>query len=112
MLLINNITNDAAQQSTLTGIPGLQIGMLLRYMPRIQRWIFNINYNNFTVNGLAVVASPNILRQWKNIIPFGIACTCAGGLDPFRIDDFSNGVANLYLLNSDDIAAVETEFFT
>lgn len=111
MLYINKITNDASQQLTLTGIPGLQIGMTLRFMPRIAQWIMGVSYNSFDVEGITVVASLNLLRPWRNVIPFGISCIRADGLDPYSIDDFANQIANLYLLDSTDIAAVETEWF-
>lgn len=111
MLYINNLTNDASQQLTLTGIPGVQIGVTLQFMPRIQRWIMGITYNNFVAQGIAVVSSPNFLRQFQNIIPFGMSCLRADGLDPYQIDDFQNQVANIYLLDSVDVATVEEEWF-
>ena len=111
MLYINQITNDASQQLTLTGIPGLQIGFGLQYYPRSQRWQASITYNNFTLDTIAVVSSLNILRQWRNVIPFGICCISADGLDPYQINDFANGNANLYLLDAADLATIEAEWY-
>lgn len=107
MLQINNLTNDAYQQFTLTGIPGTQIICSLQYMPRIQRWVMGVQSGDVSVQGIFVVESPNFLRQWKNLFNFGIACTSTVGLDPYTLDDFSNQIMSLYLLNSDDVASIE-----
>lgn len=112
MFYINKIINAASQQLTLTGIPNVQIGMTLQYMPRIQQWNMGITYGDTIINGILVKCSVNILRQWKNNLPFGIACIRADGLDPYALDDFQDQLANLYLLNSDEVITVENDWFT
>ncbi len=112
MLYINKITNDASQQLILTGIPGIQITMTMRFMPRIQQWMAGFSYGTFSAQGIPVLGNLNILRQWKNVIPFGISCVCKNGLDPYTVDDFANNAADLFLLNSDDIAQIEADWFT
>lgn len=111
MLYINKITNAANQQLLLTGIPNLQINMTLRFMPRIQQWIVGVDDGTNSIQGISVVTGPNILRQWKNILSYGIACLRTDGLDPYQINDFSGQVANLYLLDAMDVAQVEQDFF-
>jgi hypothetical protein len=112
MLYINKITNDASQELILTGIPGISINLSLQFLPRVQQWIMGVTYNEQSIQGLSIVAGLNILRQWKNIIPFGISCVCPDGLDPYQIGDFANDRALLFLLNSDDVAQVEADWFT
>jgi hypothetical protein len=112
MLYINQITNDASQSLILTGIPGIEITMTLTYMPRIQQWIMGIDDGTNSIQGISVLNSPNILRQWKNILSYGISCVTLNSLDPYQITDFADQVANLFLLNAADVAAVEAEFFT
>lgn len=111
MLQINGLTNDAMQQFVLNGIPGVSVNVLLRFMPRIQIWNMDISSGNFTAEGIPVLCGPNILRRWKNIIPFGIACTDIYQIDPYTVNDFALGAASLYLLNSADVAAVEAQFY-
>lgn len=111
MLLINSLTDDPMQQFVLDGIPGVQINATLRFMPRIQNWIMGITWNDFIAQGIPVLCGPNILRQWRNIIPFGIACTNINQLDPYTLNDFSGGNSSLYLLDSSDIGEVESQFF-
>lgn len=112
MLNINHLTNDPQQQATLTGISGLSIGLTLRFMPRIQRWIMGITYNDISIQGIAVTTSLNMLRQYRNILPFGISCVSAASLDPYTVNDFQNQAANLYLLDSDDVAQLEAQFYS
>lgn len=111
MYLLNNLTNDASQQLLLTGIPGVQATMTLQFKPRIAAWIMGIEYKIFSVQGLRVVASPNMLRKWKNILPFGMACVRSDGLDPYQQGDFLNGIASLYLLDTSDVAVIEAQYF-
>jgi hypothetical protein len=110
MRFLNKITNAPSQRFFLTGNPGQRIIMDLRYLPTQQLWLMDIEYENFTVKGIAVLSSPNLLRNYRNIIPFGIACLSSGGLDPYFIDDFTAGNAAMYLLDSADVAAVEESF--
>ena len=107
MLYLNHLTNDPQQQANLTGLPGSQIVLTLRFMPRIQRWIMGVVWNGKSIQGIGVTTSLNMLRQYRNIIPFGIACVADSGLDPYTVNDFQNQAANLYLLDSDDVAAIE-----
>ena len=111
MLAINSLTNDASQQFTLTGIPGVQIGVLMRFMPRIQQWVMNISYGSFEADGIPILCSPNILRQWRNVIPFGLACTNVFFVDPYTLNDFADGSSSLFLLDSADVAAIEAALF-
>lgn len=112
MLYINKITNNASQQLTLTGITGITINMMLEFFPRINQWVMGITYLDQSIQGISLVAAPNLLRQWKNVLPFGISCICPDGLDPYQVTDFANQRALLFLLNAADVEQVETDWFT
>lgn len=111
MLFINKITSDPQQQITLNGIPGINITMTLRFMPRVQSWIMGMQYNGLSYQGIGVVISENLLRQFQADLPFGISCFRADGLDPYTVNDFVNQTANLYLLDSTDVAYLEANFY-
>ena len=119
MLYINNLTNDAFQQFNLTGISGVQIKVLLKYFARVQRWFMDITYTatingqavTQEINGISVINSPNILRKFRNNIPFGIGCTNIYKVDPYQLTDFQNQFANLYLLDSNDVQTIEENYF-
>lgn len=111
MLLINKITNDASQQLTLTGIPGIQIATTLQFNPRTTQWILSVDDGVTFIQGIAVVASPNMLRQWKNILNYGLTCISENGLDPYQNTSFSNENCQLFLLDSTDVAQIERDWF-
>lgn len=111
MLYLNKINNSPKQSYTLVGEEKEQIPFYLWYAPTQQSWFFNISYGDFTANGLQLVVGPNILRNFRNLIPFGLAVTSTDGLDPFYINDMFFGRINLYLLNQDDVNALEASFF-
>lgn len=111
MLQINGLTNDAMQECVLDGIPGIQVSLTLRFMPRIQTWNMDVSYQDFLAQGIPILSCPNMLRQWRNIIPFGIACTNIYQLDPYTINDFINGNSSLFLLNASDVQGVENNIY-
>jgi len=111
MRYLDQLTNDPAQQYTLIGDNGEQIPFFLRYLPREQTWIFNISYNDFVLNGAALKLSPNILRQWKNIIPFGLAVLSTDNYESYYTTDFVTKRIQLFLLNSAEVAEIEKEMF-
>lgn len=111
MNILNKITDLPQQTFFLTGNIGETITLSLQFLPRQNAWIMNISYLDFTANGIAVVASPNLLRCFRNVIPFGISCFVTDGLDPYYINDFSSQRAALYLLDSDDVGTVEETYF-
>lgn len=80
-------------------------------MPRIKQWIMGVQTGDSNIQGIAITTAPNILRQWRKILPFGMLCYSASGLDPFTVNDFVNGASNLYLLDSTDISLVEVGFY-
>jgi hypothetical protein len=109
MNLLNNITADPNQELPVTLDDGSTAVINLVYRPTIQRWIMDVTYNNMIVDGINLCVYPNVLRQWKNLLPFGIACVAADGIDPISIDDFANGRASLYILNADDVVTFEAQ---
>jgi hypothetical protein len=113
MFYINKITTDPQPSVILTGITGLTINVTLRFMPRVQRWIMGLEFgaNNTSIQGIAITTAPNMLRQYRNQITFGIACISAAGTDPFTINDFATQASNLYLLDSADVAQIESDFY-
>ena len=109
--LINSVTNFADQLISVALPDATRVDLELIYQGTTERWIMNVAYGAFTANGVGVCCFPNVLRQWRNVIPFGIACVTPNLTDPVNINDFSNGIASLYLLSSDDVEAVETSVF-
>lgn len=112
MRLLNKINANALQRFFLTGNAGERIVLDLRYMPSQEIWTMSLSQGAWSVNGMNVVGSPNLLRCFKNVIDFGLACVTDNGLDPYFPDQFENGSARLYLLTADEVAQIETTLFS
>lgn len=48
-----------------------------------------------------------MLRQWKNKIPFGLACYSVQNREPSQQQDFSSGTSKLYILNAIEVQQYE-----
>lgn len=112
MTLIDNLTNFANQQTTLILDDGTTVDLVLLFNAATDRWVMSVTYLDKIIESLGLCTLPNVLRQWMNVLPFGIACVTADQTDPFDINDFSTGRVKLYLLTAADVAQIETKIYT
>jgi hypothetical protein len=99
MYIIQQITDDALQQQTLILPDGSQLALTIYFVPMQYSWVItNLTYGSFVLNGLKITNSPNMLNQFRNQIPFGLACYSASNREPSQQQDFSSGASNLYIL--------------
>ena len=112
MNLIQQITNDSFQKQNLILQDGTTLSMTLYFVPMQYAWfITELSYqpSNFVLNGLRVTNYPNMLQQWKNILPFGLGCFSTQDREPSQQQDFSSGASKLYILTSEEVEEF-TEF--
>lgn len=108
MLEITNITNDPAQVQNLVLEDGTSIRFQIRFVQMQLHWVIEeMVYGDFVSRGITLVLSPNVLRKYKNILPFGLACFSEDGRDPQLLDDFSSGNCRLFILTSDEVQEYE-----
>ena len=74
-------------------------------------WYYDISYNDITINCNKVVLTPNSLRQFRKILPFGLMFYTDGNVEPFKIDDFSSGRIKMGILNADEVKQAEEEIY-
>lgn len=104
MNLITNVTSDTLQTQKIILADGSQALLTLNFKPMQYGWFINeLSYGNVTINGMRVCVSPNILFQFKNQLPFGIACFSTASREPSQQNDFVSGNANLYLLTAAEV---------
>lgn len=111
MIFIDRISNAPKQSYTLNGPNNEQIKFFLWYAPSQQTWFFSIQYLDITIRGLQFVVGPNILRNYRNLIPFGLAVTSIDGLDPLYISDFTVGRISAFLLSQAEVDEIEDNYF-
>jgi len=109
MLQIQHITSAPKQKMTLVLPDGSKVTMSIEFMPQQYGWFItsltytDTNQNTFQLNGIRIVNSPNMLHQFKNQIPFGLACYTMGNREPTQQQDFSTATSILYVLTQTDV---------
>lgn len=108
MRLLNQVTNASNQKQNILLPDGTQIELKIQFKPMQFGWfITSLTWQNVVIEGMRLCVNPNILRQFKNQIPFGIACFSQASREPMFQDDFSSRVANLYLLSEEEVQEYE-----
>ena len=116
MLQISNLTDNANQQTTSLLSDNSSVVFSFRFLPVVQRWVMDISYGDFAIKGMNLCIHPNLLRTFRQRIPFGLACVAPDGVDPFDINDFINGRILLFILDNSgggtEVEEVEANYFT
>jgi hypothetical protein len=111
MLEITTLTAAPKQRHQLVLDNNETVDFKLYYLSRQESWYYDFVYKDLTVNGSKVVLTPNSLRAFKRLIPFGLAFIADGNIEPFQIDDFESGRVKMYVLNESDVQEIEQEIF-
>jgi hypothetical protein len=111
MKTITGLTDQPKQQTGIVLNDGSRAVISLEYRANQLGWFYDITWGDFTLNGQRLVTAPNMLRQFRNKLPFGIAVVTTNNVEPLKQTDLSSGVATLYLLDSTDVADIETTVF-
>lgn len=102
---ILDITSDAHQAHTLLFIED-EIALELRFLPVVERWFMSVTYKTKSALGVAMACSTLHMRSRNFPFDFAVRDTTRTGLDPFRLEDFSSGRCELYLMDEIDMAAI------
>lgn len=111
MKLINSLSDAADQLVTVTLDDGSNVQLEFIFRAGAQRWFLNVIHPALTLNGFGITQGPNILRQWRNLIPFGIAVQSVDLIDPIQSTDFQSGRVAVYVLNASEVKQVEQTVF-
>lgn len=109
MQTLDTISNDAKQKHTiLLAEDNSRIVLDLTYKPTQLGWFVDVIYETLGIQifGLRVTTNTNILDQWRNILPFGLLCTCEDEQEPLLLDDFIVGRAKLHILSAEDVQTI------
>lgn len=108
MLRINELTDEFKQKHTLVLPDGTSFTMIIEYKPLQTGWfITSLTYGEFQIYNLRVVTSPNMLHQYRNQIPFGLACFVQEDQEPMLQQDFSSSRAKAYVLTEEEVDLYE-----
>jgi len=103
---ISQITNDPLQRQTLILPNGTSLIITMKFVPMQYGWFFDsIQYQDFLLYGLRICISPNMLYQYRNQIPFGLACFSKASREPSQQYDFSSQNAEIFILTESEVDA-------
>ena len=111
MQLITQITNNPIQTMKLVLDTKELVQFNLRFMPTQMSWYCDVIYNDVEIYGLKVALFPNLLRHFKNMLPFGIGFSANDHVEPFSIEDFTNGRVQMFILNKQEVEEIESVVF-
>lgn len=102
---IENITNEAIQSHVVL-LEGKEINLELRFLPVAEMWMISVEYQGVKATGFRL--ANNVLHMQSTNYPFDFIAVDQSerGLDPYRIDDFSEGRVNLYMLQRADMEEI------
>ena len=114
MRLLTGITNSPVQTCSIKIDDGSTAQITLRYSAGQRSWFCDLAHDptNFLLTGFRLVTTPNILRQYKNLLPFGLMVAYPAGGEPMTQDCLSDGTVTLVLLTAADVQTVENQFYT
>lgn len=82
----------------------------LEWKPNQYGWFISVAWQDFSVSNVRLTCMPNILRQWKKILPFGLSCQSTNKVEPVT-DTALTDYCKLYLLDASDVLAAEQLFY-
>jgi len=101
MNLIQQITDSPFQTQTIILDDGSTFTLTICFVPLQTGWfITEIVYNTFILRGVRITNSVNMLNQFRNLIPFGLACVSTANREPSQQQDFSSGASKLFILTN------------
>ena len=111
MKQITEFTSSSYQTCNLPLETREVVNFKLFFSPTQNSWYFDFSYNDVVSNGNKLVLGANILRAFKNRIPFGLMVAADNNIEPFAIDDFSTGRVQVFVLNQEEKDQLESVVF-
>ena len=111
MKQITEISQDPKQILDVVIEDNQTFELKLEYSDQQQGWFYSITFGDVIINGSRLVTGLNILRNYQNILPFGISIATDDLSEPIFIDDFSTERVRFILLTQAEVEQVETDFY-
>lgn len=87
------------------------VTLTFEYKPNQLGWFFGVQYDDINYQNIRLTTTYNILRAYKNYLPFGLRCDTLDGEEPINQEDFVTGYATVYLLTKSDVEAIEGNYY-
>lgn len=94
---IENLTKDDNQKHTII-YDDLDIELQLVYMSMVQSWTLNVRHGVKEIKGIRCALGVYLLKAYNFVFDLIFLDTDQLGIDPFRLEDFSDGRVELYFV--------------
>lgn len=106
MEIITCLNGDPKQRFNYT-IEDNTLYVNLYFYQTQKSWFFDIEYGDLICKGMRVTLSPNALRCFRRLIPFGIGFLSDSLAEPYALDDFETGRISMVILSQDEVNELE-----
>lgn len=111
MYRITQLDNNPKQKIRMLLENGNEVLFHFEYKSNQQGWFFGFTYGDVNYQNIRLTTSYNILRAYRNWLPFGLRCDTVDSFEPMDINDFISGYATVYMLTPEDITAIEGQYY-
>lgn len=111
MKKITSLGGEPKQELTILLNDNSRLVLRFEYKANQLGWFFGFDYNNNSYNNIRLTTSYNILRGYRNWLPFGLRCDTLDGFEPTDLDDFATGYATIYVLDKQELNTIESLYY-
>ncbi len=116
MTILTGITDQPNQQFSVTLPDGSSVRLTLNFRIQQSGWFAAFLWvkgdgTTWALNGVRLVASPNLLRPYRRLINFGFSVVVDSDLDPVTLRAFSSNAAQIVLLSDEDVHLIEEQVY-
>ncbi len=111
MLQVTGLTANPKQSIKVQLDNGDVVQLNFVYRLNQRAWFFDVLYKDFACYGVQLTNCPNIIRQFQNMLPFGIGCFVNDGQEPWFLNDFETGRVEVLVLDANDVDFVGQEIY-
>lgn len=111
MYQLTSLSNEPKQEIIMMIDDNIRIPLTFEYKSNQMGWFFGFQYGDVNYQNVRLTTSYNILRAYRNWLPFGLRCDTADDEEPMDIDDFATGYAKVYLLTKQDVQTIESNYY-
>ena len=111
MYQLTQLDNDPKQEIEMLLDDGSRVVFYFEYKANQLGWFFGFEYDNHSYKNIRLTTSYNVLRAYRNWLPFGLRCDTVDDEEPIDLNDFITGYATVYLLTKQDVKTVEGNYY-
>lgn len=111
MYQLTQLGNDPKQEIEMLLDDGSRVRFYFEYKANQLGWFFGFQYQDINYQNIRLTTSYNILRAYRNYLPFGLRCDTPDMEEPIDLDDFISGYATVYLLTKQDVQTIEGNYY-